>query len=158
MGTRSSIFVKKTDNKGITKFYRFYKHWDGYPTGNLSLIINLLVLDSKVKQPIKKLMALASELDNQKSEYEGTKSTLNEIVSHNEHGDLEWTYLVDLDQKSVDIAESQNGTSDALLANKLTDPLKYVNRLIESARSSESLRTKEYVNRINSLGFKVNRG
>jgi hypothetical protein len=155
MGTRSSIFVKQTNKSGITKYTRFYKHWDGYPTGNLSLIHALCAIITKVKS-VKSAMNLACTVDGSKAEYEGTKLSLNEIVSHNEHGDLEWTYLVDLDTKDVRVFESQNGTSDAVLNSKPTNPLEYVKCLIETARANEKYRIETSINSLKALGFKVN--
>lgn len=155
MGTRSSIVVKQTAKNGTTKYTRFYKHWDGYPTGNLPLILALCVINSKVKS-IKTAMDLACQVDGSKAEYEGIKSTLNEIVSHNEHGDLEWTYLVDLDAKDVLVYMSRNGTSDALLHSVPTNPLEYVKCLVKDAQANETYRIKDAVTRLNQLGFKVN--
>lgn len=156
MGTRSSIFVKATNTKGKSKFYRFYKHWDGYPTGNLSLIHKLAVLYYNKKGSIKKLMALASQLDEQECEFEGEKKSLNEIVSHNEHGDLAWNYLVDLDAKSVKVFRAKGGESKAVLTNKTTNPTDFVEQLVESARKHEQHRTESMVEAIQKLGFTVN--
>src|SRR5882757_6972398 len=98
MSTRSSIFIKVNQNKATNpvskiRYYRFYKHSDGYPTGNLNLIHKLIVLHQNVSKSVKSLMQLACQIDGSRAEYEGVKESLNDIVAHNEHGDLEWTYL-----------------------------------------------------------------
>lgn len=155
MGTRSSIFVKRT-TKGKTRFYRFYKHWDGYPTGNLPVLLGLIAGIKIGRLSVKRAMLLAATIDGSKVEFEGIKGSLDLITKHNEHGDLEWSYLVDLDSRKIEISAASDGTSRRLNDGLLTDPLEYVSQLRTDCRAEEKWRLEDYLKRLKSMGYSVN--
>lgn len=157
MGTRSSIFVTFTSKKTKKPVYlRYYKHYDGYPTHNLELI-SRLISEVKTNKDVKAaFQSAASKNDFARIEFEGSKTTLQDAVSHNEHGDLEWSYLVDLSNKTVKVARSNDGESKNLVLKRYANPLSYADQLIESYQDGERQEIQSHIDTLKAQGFKVN--
>lgn len=156
MGTRSAIFIKSQgNNKTVSKWHRFYKHWDGYPTGNLPLIDTIATLHNKIKSnSIKSLVELSCQLNQCKAEFEGTKLDLKSIMSHSDHGDLEWVYILDLDSKEVKVFKT-HGTAEEVYQGETTNPLDYVKQLLPDYRANEERIITEQLNNLVAKGYKV---
>jgi hypothetical protein len=131
MGTRSVIAITGAAEYSTKQTVRLYKHWDGYPTGNLPIIADALETAAK---------ALAEHNANKTSKYwfektitpailsawtvgastsvhgvgcreEFTASELLKPEHLGDQGDIEWIYVVDLDAKTVSVYSGEFGTT-----------------------------------------------
>lgn len=163
MGTRSTILIT-----GETQTIRLYKHYDGYPTGNLSLIEKALekaisaLGTYKVKYPEfdKSLSVelITGKIIGESTGVNGMGVELEENFigplkpSHfGNHGDLEWVYVIDVEAKTINIySGSYRGKG------KVTDPMERVKSLHKEYQADEIQRTNELIRLIKAWGFKVN--
>lgn len=157
MGTRSLIIVTGHGRHGTTVGFRLYKHWDGYPTGNLPVIEKALELSQRfMRQNDGKLsaetlvgMLIGAATDEHgmgaKLEWSGSRDAAFEI----DHGDLEWIYCVDTADMTLEIFGGDIG-------NRTKDPMDYVKQLRTECQDSERHATDESVRMIESWGVSVN--
>jgi len=182
MSTRSIILVKGKGRYDENIIIRLYKHSDGYPTENLPLIFNTLktclniVIRKKCFYPFLykhfnpeffayKLMgksvtiygkgAHIDKFENDPGEYD-SEFKLEHLGNQ---FDLEWIYIVDLEQKSVNVYGGGYSGKEPQIAFKrgFVDPESYSKQLYEEYQSSEIKKIKQYVKDIELLGFKVNK-
>lgn len=98
MGTRSNIIIKKTNDYGEknpntgTKYIQLYRHWDGYIT-ETGLDICQLFMKADFSDTDSILSLNYFLKDNLTHKYE-IESLGNDCLPH---GDVEYIYLVDLD-------------------------------------------------------------
>lgn len=90
MSTRSIIVV--SDDRTA---FRIYKHYDGYPTGNLPLIASTLEAGADAESVVR---AIESRESGARREWSGV--TVDEEC-WGDQGDLEWIYHVDLAARNV---------------------------------------------------------
>ena len=179
MSTRSIILVK-----GQGTYYenviRLYKHCDGYPTENLPLIYNTLetcldmIRDYPYASFIKKFNpeffaykligesttiygkgAHVDQFENDPAEYD-SEFKLEHLGNQ---FDLEWIYIVDVKQKSVNIyGGGYSGKVPQIAFKKgFVNPESYSKQLHDEYQSSTLNEIKKAVKNIESLGFKVNK-
>lgn len=121
MGTRSVIVVTGEKNYSGNQTVRFYKHYDGYPTGNLPIIAKALCdgaakiaehqAELKTQKPGKFCTELFEGLlIGAATDVYGISARVEEKYEEEfrpEHlgnqSDLEWLYLVDLKEKTVEV-------------------------------------------------------
>lgn len=178
MSTRSFILVKGK-NSYSEHVIRLYKHCDGYPTENLRLIYTTFkkCLDEieKHKGFYKKYFkpeffaykligesatiygkgAYVDGFENDTGEYE-EKFKLEHIANQ---FDIEWIYVVDLEQKSVNIYGGGYAGEGPQFAFKkgFVNPEKFIEQLYPKHQSKHLKKIKKFVKGIESLGFSVNK-
>ncbi len=185
MSTRSIIVIKgpkKYSDSG--EVIRIYKHSDGYPTGNLPILeaalgscLNELKEHNERFAGMGRNQALLAEFvaarvlgaaasvygngasidayEDDPAVYEGPLTP--EHLGN--QGDLEWIYIVDLEQMSVNLyGGGYTGKGPAVaFAKGFADPLAYADNLRDECQSPERDETKQLIERITALGFKVNK-
>lgn len=169
MSTRSMILITGKDEY-TTQTYSLYKHSDGYPTGNLPIILEAIkrakeIVDASNKRwadcnspgderTIQPNMLTGCVIGAATSEYgmgasiEETYQTLfkPEMV---DHGDIEWMYLLNTDDNTLKIygCEYEIG---------YRDPMSYVEELKDECQDDEAKETKDLLAQIKKTGFTVN--
>jgi hypothetical protein len=143
MSTRSVIVY--TNDAGTA---RFYKHFDGYPTGVLPVILAGL---------------RAGERNGELLRDEGLELELQtkEKLKEEDFGmqmDLEWIYLVDLKEKIIKIYGGGYSGQPAfkVVRRGVVDPMDEVERMMESARQREREDTQKFIGELLALGYTVN--
>lgn len=177
MSTRSIIVVTGKSKYNGVKTTRLYKHSDGYPTGNLPIIEKALMralrqnqtkavrFSEPSPQPIGVDQLVGLIIGEATDEY-GMGARIDDSgefleafkVSHlGDQWDLEWMYIVDLENKTVSIygGDFTNGPK-AAYKRGTKDPLSYVKKLRRECQADETLATQTVVNDIEAWGFKVN--
>lgn len=175
MSTRSIIVVTGKSKYGTqSETVRLYKHSDGYPTGNLPVIIE--ALKKSVEQHKEQCKRFKEEFCFSKLNVEqvtgnligaattvyGMGASIEECVGDEfspEHlgsqSDLEWIYIVDLSLRQVRIyGGGFTGKSPQYAYNKGTiDPLIYAERLRAEYQSDEAKETEKLVNELIDVGY-----
>jgi hypothetical protein len=183
MSTRSIILITGDGKHGTAQTIRLYKHSDGYPTGNLPIIAEAL---SKAKEQCKEtnqrfqtdnpripsveqvtgvLIGLATDsygmgarLDD---DGDGKTAFYNEKFKPKHlgrQGDLEWVYVVNLDNNTVKVfggGYTGDGPQRAFKKG-VVDPREYANQLKEEYQESELKAIDESIQAIEATGFKLN--
>lgn len=149
MSTRSIIVV--TD-KNKTK--RIYKHSDGYPTHNLEIIAKALE-DTKTLDEIVTNLTTENKI-NVEEEFDFPLNN-NPEKCLGDQGDLEWMYVIDVENKIVNVY-GKSWDTDNLTAFKKgpTNPLEYVKELSEEYQKEEADTIKRYVQAIKKIGYLIN--
>lgn len=183
MSTRSIILVTGNDHYNSPKTVRLYKHCDGYPTGNLSLILEALDTTIKDLKDYNKRWAKLSEpkpmnvshlvgkiigastdvhgiganIDTYEDDAADYDETFN-LKHLGNQSDLEWIYVVDVTKSTVKIyGGGYTGGSPQIAYKKgVVNLLNYIKSLKSEYQAAESKETLELVAAIEKLGFKVN--
>ncbi len=158
MGTRSIVLVKKSDN-GKTTVHRLYKHWDGYPTDNLTMIgeaLKTLNNFSDVLHGFVKACQVYYEREDMIEETFNNETFDLEMLGN--QGDLEWIYTVDLDAKQVKVfGGGYTGKVPQVAYSKGTvNPLLYADRLRKEYQDNERQRIQAAIDTIKALEYKLN--
>lgn len=168
MSTRSIIVVTSKE-----KTVRVYKHHDGYPSGNLPVIHDALeALIGVPNEDVKKLNSMigiqldvdslaqkileVTELD--KENLEATYKGPFKPAHLGNQGDLEWIYLVNLDNRSVNVyggGYTGSGPQGAYKAG-VVDPKIYAEQMNKDYKARTLREIVEAVAAVESLGFKLN--
>ncbi len=181
MSTRSIIVVTGRDLYDQDQTVRLYKHSDGYPTGVLPLISEALSKAREqcdadferfkhkrrlpnVDQVVGILIGAATDVYGMGIRIDACDedSAIYAEKFESKHlgcqGDLEWIYLVNLNDSTVKV---YGGGYTGELPQKTykigtVDPLKYVDGLYPEYQASERCEIQEAISGIEALGFKVN--
>jgi hypothetical protein len=168
MSTRS-ILIYTNEKETI----RVYKHFDGYPTGNLPVIKESLEGISNLEKFIKgnDEIPLASIIryfkDDEKLEIEfqgkghfDPKQRTNKFKKEvmGEQSDLEWVYVIDLTNKKVSCYGNNYGEAKEHFKKGITDPITYVKCLYPQYQEKERQEIEQAIEAIQTIGFKVGRG
>ena len=166
MSTRSTVIVKGQEEYGRdTEYIRAYKHSDGYPTGNLPIIAKAIQRlnsiyseyivhfgDNRTKIIPESLMALfVGESVNVYGVGAIVEQTTKNIKeASGKRYDVEWTYVLDIDNKNVEVYSSNK------IEKCTTNPEEYVMQITKDYQQSELRKIKEAVRSIQILGWTVN--
>ena len=167
MGTRSTILVTGHGNYSPMTI-RLYKHWDGYPTGNLSIIeralesaISLKSRDAArfgndekpltVELVVGKIIGEATDVTGMGAKIEETFQDSLKPEHFGNQGDLEWVYVIDCDAKTVKMYGG-----DYQGKGKTKDPLSYIECLKDEYKTREKHETEKLIRLVEAWGFKVN--
>ena len=165
MRTRCEIIF--TDGEQVV---RYYKHNDGYPTGVLPMIQEILlqVLNEGEENVLERLKAEVKEIGLEMC-FQGKRE---ELFLSNIHVDLEWAYEVDLIKKAIKVGKwfaveegqgldarigEYEGSSKLILEHNLTNPLDYVKDLMGKYQALERIEIEQTIERLGTLGFHINK-
>lgn len=185
MSTHGIILVTGKTHYGHDKTIRIYKHCDSYPSGNLLLIAEAL---AKAKQQCDEhnesfksskpllptvdqvvgliigaatgVFGMGARIDTEGDQDEKA-AIYNEKFKQKHLGnqwDLEWLYIVNLDDNSVKVyGGGYSGESPQHLYKKGTvDPLSYAEQLKKEYQQQERIEIQNEVTSIETAGFKMN--
>lgn len=153
MGTRSKLIF--TDGKQLIDIY---KHWDGYLTGTFPLIYEI-VFEAKTLQDCLELFA-----DKYGPESKDKIMSITPIPysidfyendSYQCHGDLEYVYIINITDKTVD-AFSGHGCEYGIIAQKHISIEEEVFNLREEYQSECFKELSEIVNALKEIGYSFN--
>jgi len=164
MGTRSIIIVTGNGSRGENT-YRLYKHWDGYPSGNLPIIAKALersavLLKAEEKFPVRSRAKLSPEclaglIVGESTGLYGIGARIEDIYSEGfslktlgDQCDLEWVYVVDLENRVVEVFGGF-GDGKTIVNKGMRDPRK-------DADERDLLEINEAIELIERSGFQVN--
>jgi len=169
MATRSMIIITGKDEYH-TQTYSLYKHSDGYPTGNLPIILDAIKRAKEIvaasNERMKKFNSKREERTIQPnmltglvigaatSEY-GMGAALEESYQTEfkpemvDHGDIEWMYLLNTDDNTLKIYGSDYDKG-------YKDPMAYIQCLRDECQDDEAKETKDLLAKIKKAGFTVN--
>lgn len=159
--------------KGVngTRTIRIYKHCDGYPTGNLNVIAETLLALKKSYTPNRAAHSFCEiaggstrideEYYNGKQDGFAIYDTDVKAKHFGGQGDVEWSYLLDLEKKQVKVfSRLKDWTKDDrpsdMFSRSPIDPLSYVFELYEEYQEAEKEHIKESIRKIEEFGFTVN--
>jgi hypothetical protein len=145
--------------------YRLYKHWDGYPSGNLPIIANALeraalLLKAEEKFPRLSRTDLTAEcvaglIVGESTTISGIGAKIEEVYDNGNvdeclgfQGDLEWLYIVDLSNRVVEVYGGF-GDGETLMKMGVKDPRK-------NADQRDLPEINEAIELIERSGFQVN--
>jgi len=178
MSTRSIIVItgKQRIHSKHDQTVRLYKHSDGYPTGNLPIIVETLKKAQKqikaynkgsirsekaslhVDQVVGLLIGEATSVYGQGANVDayGEDTGIGGAFEPSllgKHGDVEWHYIVDLENKTVGIY----GGGDSQEAFKIgpADPFSYALNLYPEYQEDCRQETARLLAQITKLGFKL---
>ena len=187
MSTRSIILTIGNQNySNELSIIRHYKHSDGYPSGVLPLLIETLEsCEKEVKEYNDhwknfksstpkvisndffsgRLIGFGSSVYGQGvnvDAYEDDKATYDGKLEYKHLGyqeDLEWIYILDLNNKTLNIyGGSYSGQGpDVAVKKGFVNPEKYIKKLKDDYQNKELELTKECVAKVEGLGFKINK-
>ena len=188
MSTRSVIVVtgRGTYAQDGSHTIRLYKHWDGYPTGNLPVIAGAISrAQEQVKEynenfPVLKgmlgvdqvtgliigestsLSGIGAHIDDDDDDESGhTKKAYYDSAFNPKHlgsqGDLEWLYVVNIDTKNIDVYEdSFEMTPQESLEKGTADPLMEIEGMREECKDGARAEILEIKKSIFDLGWTIN--
>ncbi|MBY0525575.1 MAG: hypothetical protein K2R98_19375 [Gemmataceae bacterium] len=183
MGTRSIILITGKGRHGGKQTVRLYRHWDGYPTCNLSTIAEAIEKANELHQKYAMqswskdyqltdmpAQTFADLVVASSIQWDGAAARIDDdngrdCVWHEElssahygnQGDLEWVYVVDVEQRTVKVYGNDYGTPAEHIRRGTVDPCKYAACLKPEYRDKERGETMSVVGRIVGLGWMVNR-
>lgn len=151
MGTRSIIQVNDKETLTTTIFY---KHWDGYPSDNLSMFLHALKNSKNTNEFLTQCGEYYGRPFDDMVEYMGPfeSSIPND---HGRHGDLEFFYIVDLENKNIDVFGG-HGTEDDLKIRGRFNPLKEIESYVKEYQDAYKKKIMEVLTALASLNFSVN--
>ena len=180
MGTRSIIMVTGLCKHKQNETYRLYKHYDGYPTGNLDIIRDAIKKGIELRDEYNTrfpedsarfkthltpqgltglIIGAASSPDGMSTilEERWHQEPLNENML-GDQGDLEWIYIVNTDTQSVGIygGEYTGNGPEVAYQKGFVNPLIYIESLRDDCQNDERVETLELVKSIKDLGYSVN--
>jgi len=177
MSTRSIILVTGASQYSGTETYQLYKHSDGYPTGNLEIIADAIKKcaglikanadkwgNSKESKPWGPSMLTGAIIGEATSIYgmgAFVEETYGEKLAPKHLGvqcDLEWIYIIDVNQKTVKIYGGgyTGNAPQAAYKKGPVNPEIHCQNLKDEYQADELKEIKELVARIEKLGFAVN--
>lgn len=181
MGTRSIIIVTGRGSYG-PETIRLYKHWDGYPTDNLPLMLGALTKakaqceasnkrfnsEDNIKKPIVSQVAglIIGESSNEYGmgcyvdAFEGDDGQYQESFKAKHlgnQGDLEWLYILNLDDKSLNIYGAYYGSGKEMMIKGVVNPESYANQLHKEYQEREIKETRALVSEFEAIGFSINK-
>lgn len=171
MSTRSIIVITGPAQYSGHETVRLYKHSDGYPSGNLPIIVEALVNGKRLQKEYKEetrplkvetmtglLIGAATSIYGMGAKPEETYMEEFKPEHLGDQSDLEWIYLLNLQNRTVEIYGG--GFSGELpqraYEKGVVDPLQYAYQLQSAYRASEIKMIESAIKQIESLGFKVN--
>lgn len=183
MSTRSIIVITGDGKRGTAQTTRLYKHSDGYPTGNLPIIAEAL---AKAKEQCKETnerfqidnprgpsveqvtglligsatdtYGMGARLDD---DGDGKTAVYNEKFKPKHlgnQGDLEWVYVVNLDNNTVKVfggGYTGDGPQSAYKKG-VVDPREYATQLKEECQANELQEIETAIKAVEDAGFKLN--
>jgi len=167
---RVPAIEKQCPTKGTIRTIRVCRHCDGYPTANLSDIAEALkglskgLFANKVTKAFTKLSGghIDEEYYNGR---ENSHAIYNEALKpghFGNQGDVEWTYLVDLNSKIVNVYarsrdwEVDDCPEDQARRGKTVDPRRYATQLYPEYQKQELEGIEKAISTLEKLDFKVN--
>lgn len=170
MSTRSTINIQGKSVYGNIESAQVYRHSDGYPTSVLkdireALIKSITQVETNAKRlkestpmPVNVSQLVGNFIGVSTSEY-GMNA---ELISHERsglpkkfdegHWDLEWVYVLNLEDKTLKIYTSNKNVN----SNKTTNPVQYTEQLKVEFQDDTKKKILSLVNDIEMLGFKIN--
>lgn len=153
MGTRSLIQVNsKKENRTIT----LYKHWDGYPSDNLNMLLEafknedietfLNGLAEYYKRPLTEMI----ELDASYIELPWNAK------DYSQHGDLEYFYVVDFDLKNINIYGNGYDTESNHFKRGRIEPMSEVECYVEEAQPHYEKMLNDVIKKLAVDGISIN--
>lgn len=129
MGTRSIIQVNDKETLTTTIFY---KHWDGYPSDTLKMFSEAFKNSKNTNEFLNQCSKYYGREFDSMVEYIGP---YNESIpgGHGRHGDLEFFYVVDIQNKNIDVFGGY-GTEDDLKIKGKFHPLNEVKSYVLEAQ------------------------
>lgn len=174
MGTRSIILVTGKGQYSEHQTTRIYKHYDGYPTGNLDLINKAIERATKLETEyfgkyLEKRQcsvdSIAGLIIGESVSIYGAQAEIEETFRGPIEGkhfgnqsDLEWIYVVDLNDKTIRIYGGGyfgEGPQKAI-AKGTVNPLMYADQLKEEYQAEEKKETLKLITSLEAWGFRVN--
>lgn len=170
MSTRSIIVITNKE-----KTIRVYRHYDGYPTSALEVILKSIKLissagDTNLKKLEEKLgldlnpdnlaQSVLKVAELRKDCLEGEYNEAFKPEHLGNQGDLEWIYVVNTDTHTVNVYGGgyTGNIPQHAYAKGTVDPLSYAKRLYPEYQEQETLAMKVAMREIEELGFKINTG
>lgn len=176
MSTRSIIVLT-----GAAETIRLYKHSDGYPTGNLPVILEAIENGQRLTKEhaerfkenpklisvdtlcgliigaATSVYGMGARIDS----YDDDEAVYQEHFEPKHLGnqsDLEWIYLINLDNQTLSIFGGgyTGEVPQVAFKNGEVDPVSYTKKLYPEYQDREAKETRELVSKIEALGFKVN--
>lgn len=174
MGTRSIIMITGTQRNGI-ETTRLYEH-DGGPTANLP------VIHAALKKAIKQVQAankrfnddsyklnvgqVSSLIIGESASVYGSGAVLdvceNDTATYDGpitremlgiQGDLEWIYVIDLDNSFVNVF---NGIHENVLIENFCNPMDYAKNFYPEYQKAKEKAIHKSMLQLSKLGFKIN--
>jgi hypothetical protein len=183
MSTRSIIVVTGKTSYNQDSTVRIYRHQDGYPTENLALIGSALKIAleqcseynskfnqaSDPRQPIVDqvvglllgastwVYGMAARIDDDDGEKAVYSASLKPEYFGNQ-GDLEWVYVVDLNEKTVNVYGGDYSDPQDHLSRGVVDPTSYAKQLREEFQEREASEINAAMKSVTELSFTINGG
>jgi hypothetical protein len=148
-----------------------YKGEDSYPSYSLRFIAEAIqnVMGKGKQKEVARLLGIDSKVELfAKEVLEVDSSSRTEIMEAfaapfnpdqiDPEWDLEWTYVVDLDKKTVNVFGGGYSPDPAQAAFKkgVVDPLTYIKKLYPECQERETERIREQMQAVEKTGFKIN--
>lgn len=174
MGTRSVIVITGPAVYNQRETVRLYKHWDGYPTGNLPIIAEALETaakaiewDSKngygsIKPTPLTTAALAAWTvaasttlsgPGARVEFESPEPFAPSMLG--DQGDLEWIYVIDLDAKTVKTYDAQGCSPQEAYARGPVNPYNWLTRIRSEYYADSHKCIEETIQRFKRCGYAI---
>jgi hypothetical protein len=190
LGTRSIFVVsgKASYNSPKEKrgSVRLYKHWDGYPTENLKVLVRAteiakglvdehnarfsgesLSMESLAAQTFADCVVAATlgyyygfgahvDTWGDKDEKEAIFDGPLALDHFGEQGDLEWVYVVDVPDQVIRVYGNAYGPPSKHLKKGQVDPRCYAGHLASEAQSNERAAISAHMDRLAEMGWTLN--
>lgn len=154
MGTRSKIILNsKTENKTLV----IYKHWDGYPSDNLNMFLNAFK-DAKCTDDFIKSCSIYYGRENMvEQEFLFTENPIWRS-DYQLQGDLEYFYIVNFDEKNIDIYGHEYGTEREHFAHGKIHPITEIDSYMPEYKAQYKAKIEMILDGLKNAGINLNNG
>lgn len=170
MSTRSIIVITGSAMYSGSETVRLYKHSDGYPSGNLPIIAEALANGKRLLEQYKEtrplnveamlglMIGAATSIYGMGAKPEETYREEFKPEHLGDQGDLEWIYLIDLEERTVQVYGGgfSGDLPQRAYEKGVVDPLYTDPDLQNEYRVAERKEIERAIEQIEAQGFRVN--